>query len=70
MRYEVHDSSNGITAFISGMVGGLLKLTLTPAYIEGMAKLAEAAFTAFLCGIAGVAGKELYSFIKNRKKKK
>lgn len=58
---------------LAGMIGGMYKYILMQVQTQGFGEsLLKAAFTALICGIAGVAGKEVYSFFKGRilKKKK
>ena len=70
MKLALHTSSNDSKiGLLSGLIGGVGKYFLeiqTPFIIN----LMGAVFTAFICGLAGVAGKELYTFIKTKIKSK
>lgn len=60
--------NNTLLGFICGVAGGTIKL-LTSNNVQDLATLFYAAFTAVVCGAAGVAGKELYYFFKKKIKK-
>jgi hypothetical protein len=64
--YNNHDSKIGL---LSGLVGGVGKYFLQinePFAIN----LLQASITALICGVAGVAGKEIYIAIKKQLKSK
>lgn len=52
------------TGVVSGLVGGLGRYFLQVQSTPFIYNVMGAVFTAVLCGMAGVAGKELYSYIK------
>jgi len=55
IQYDSNGSGIKTTiAFVCGILGGFIKLSFVPSIVQ-------AAFTALICGAAGVAGKELYS---------
>lgn len=58
---------NTKVGILAGMIGGMYKYILlqmqSDAFIITMTK---AGLTALVCGLAGVAGKEIYSFLKVR----
>lgn len=66
---KMHDSSNTVMGFVSGIVGGIGSFILE-IKIGLMNDMLVAIITALLCGAAGVAGKEAYQFLKLRIKKK
>lgn len=66
MLHTYFESINAKIAAAIGMVTGLLKYTFlqvtqTESYFESVGK---AALTALICGLAGVAGKEIYALCK------
>jgi len=63
-----NDYSNTLIGFVSGLIGGALKVILAMD-ANTMKNIVEAGLTALICGFAGVAGKELYLFIKKKIKK-
>lgn len=54
-----------VPALLGGMGSYFLKISVHPYLVS----LGQAALTAFVCGVAGVAGKEIYNFVKKRIKK-
>lgn len=54
---------NTVLGFVCGAIGGVIKL-LTSVEPYHWSHIVQAAITAIICGAAGVAGKELYYFIK------
>ncbi|MGN6604558.1 MAG: hypothetical protein ACTHK8_19015 [Ginsengibacter sp.] len=64
----MQDYNNNTIGVVSGLVGGLGKFYLqiqTPFILNIMGAI----LTAFLCGVAGMAGKELFVLIRNHFKK-
>lgn len=50
---------------LAGMIGGMYKYIMLQIQVEGFGESAmKAALTALFCGLAGVAGKEIYGFLK------
>lgn len=69
----MHRSDNTTISFISGLLGGVLfKIQFLNIGTSGtmITKLIESGIIAFVCGIAGVIGKECYVFVKKKIKKK
>lgn len=65
----VEQHNNNTIGFAIGMVGGTVKfLTALPA--EFFPNLIGASVTALICGACGIAGKELYIYIKRKLKRK
>lgn len=64
------ESINAKIGLLSGMVGGMFNYVLQIQSGTFVGSLTKATVTALICGAAGVAGKELYVFIKKRLKKK
>ncbi len=59
--------ANTRIGLLAGMIGGMFKYIMLQMQVEGFGESAmKAALTALLCGLAGVAGKEIYSFLKVR----
>ena len=70
---QVHDyfeNVNAKIAMLSGVVGGMFKYFLQVNNGTFFMGLSKAAITAMVCGLMGVAGKELYAFCKRRVLKK
>lgn len=67
MGYNERLNAIGIT---SGCIGGVSKYFLQIHNTPFMMNLLGAAFTALICGVCGVAGKELYVFVKKKVLKK
>ena len=57
-------SFNTFFAAVCGLVGGTISYSLTNLLMMGA--ILQAAFTALICGAAGVAGKELFSLCKRK----
>lgn len=55
-------------ATLCGIVGGFGKYFLDIQNGPYVLKVTEAAFTALICGFAGVAGKEIFQYIKRKYK--
>lgn len=59
------ESVNAKIGLLAGMIGGMGKYILLQMQTEGFGQSAlKAAVTALICGLCGVAGKEIYSFLK------
>lgn len=67
-RQAVTEQINRLLAFVIGVFTGTIKFLLVsnPNY---PVSLLQAVFTALLCGVAGVAGKELYGLCKRKIKR-
>lgn len=58
-------SLNSIIALFAGLLGGMVKFFgQVPAGTTWLEKTAEAGGTALICGFLGVAGKELWVYVK------
>ena len=60
-----HTGLNTVLGFICGILGGTIDY-FTRAQPMVIFAILQAAFTAFLCGAAGVAGKELILYCKKK----
>lgn len=57
--------TNTRIGLLAGMIGGMWKYIMLQVQVEGFGESAmKAAATALICGLAGVAGKEIYGFLK------
>lgn len=61
-----NDHSYTAIGFCFGLVGGVGKYLLQVRSIPPYVNILQAVFTAFLCGAAGIIGKECIVFIKKR----
>lgn len=59
---------NNKIGFISGFVGGVSKFILEAGPITD--RMMEACFTALMCGVLGMAGKDIYVLVKSLFKKR
>jgi hypothetical protein len=66
---DINSTGNTATGFVFGLIGGFGKFILSvhPAFWQN---LLEAACIAVVSGACGVAGKEGYTFLKKKLKKK
>lgn len=70
MHYDSgHNGLNTIIGFVCGILGGLADYAFRATTLT-ILSVAQAGFTALICGAAGVAGKELYLYLKNKITKK
>lgn len=60
MAYD--QSNTTIIGMISGMIGGMFKYIFLDMGLMG--RMVEAGFTAFFCGVMGVAGKYAFERVK------
>ena len=59
------ENVNAKIAVFAGILGGMGKFILLQINSEGFLEtLLKASITALFCGLAGVAGKEVFSFLK------
>jgi uncharacterized membrane protein YebE (DUF533 family) len=64
MKTMQHNIDN-ITSFGIGAIAGIVKFIFTlNIATDSASRIGEAVMTAGLCGFAGMAGKELYGYIK------
>ncbi|MDE3185273.1 MAG: hypothetical protein KGM16_17815 [Bacteroidota bacterium] len=64
MKIEMQDDTNTAIGFVSGILGGTGSFLLQ-IQTNLLSNMTVAVLTALLCGIAGIAGKELYLFVKH-----
>lgn len=70
MNYDSgHNGLNTIIGFVCGILGGLVDYAIRASQLTIFAVM-QAGITALVCGGAGVAGKELYLYLKNKITKK
>lgn len=56
---------NTKVGLLAGMIGGMWRYIMLQVNTQGFGEsLMKAAFTALICGVAGVAGKEIYGLLK------
>jgi hypothetical protein len=68
MRIEMtNDNTQG---FLFGMIGGVAKFWFINIEAAMLTRFAEAMITAFFCGVVGMAGKELFTYVKRKYFKK
>ena len=66
MHYDSgHNGLNTIIGFVCGILGGLVDYAIRASPLTIFAVM-QAAITALVCGGAGVAGKEVYIYIKKK----
>lgn len=64
------EHGNNRVAALAGSIGGVGKFLLASISEHYVVQLGEAAVTAFVCGVVGIAGKETYLRIKRKYFKK
>ena len=70
MHYDSgHNGLNTIIGFVCGILGGLADYAIRASPLTIFAVM-QAGITALICGAAGVAGKEVYIYIKKKITKK
>lgn len=70
MHYDSgHNGLNTIIGFVCGILGGLVDYAIRASPLTIFAVM-QAALTALICGAAGIAGKEVYIYIKKKITKK